>query len=145
MKKVNEEKFLAAYKKAVEEKEFAVANKESVLEAEKAKVEEILGDKFSDTVKELCLKEALAEKEKEFDFEALDAKIAAFEEYLDEIEEVVEEPAVEESVLPDGNVEAEAVEAEPAVEEVAEEVAEAPVVEEVQEVKLDEFGHKILD
>lgn len=92
MKKVNVEKFLADYELAVKEKEEAVAKKDVVIAEEKAKVDALVG--YSDHVKEVLLAEVVAEKEKEFDFAALDAKLEGFEKYLEDV--VVEAPVVEE-------------------------------------------------
>lgn len=92
MKKVNVEKFLADYELAVKEKEDAIAKKDVVIAEEKAKVDALMG--YSDHVKEVLFAEVVAEKEKEFDFDALNAKIENFEKYL---EDVVEEVPVEET------------------------------------------------
>lgn len=93
MKKVNVEKFLADYEVAVKEKEEAVAKKDIVIAEEKAKVDALVG--YSDHVKEVLLAEVVAEKEKEFDFDALDTKLEGFEKYL---EDVIEEDAIEENI-----------------------------------------------
>lgn len=89
MKKVNVEKFLADYELAVKEKEDLLERKEAVLMAEKADIE-ALPEKYN-SVKEKLFAEVAAEKEKEFDFVAVDEKIAGFEKYLEDVEEVVEE------------------------------------------------------
>ena len=98
MKKVNVEKFLADYELAIKEKEEAVAKKDGVIAEEKAKVDALVG--YSDHVKEVLLAEVVAEKEKEFDFSDLDAKIVNFEKYLEDVVEEVptEECADEEKV-----------------------------------------------
>lgn len=92
MKKVNVEKFLADYELAVKEKEEAVAKKDVAIAEEKAKVDALVG--FSDHVKEILFAEIVAEKDKEFDFSGLDAKIEGFEKYLEDV--VEETPVVEE-------------------------------------------------
>lgn len=112
MKKVNVEKFLADYELAIKEKEEAIIKKDGVIAEEKAKVDALVG--YSDHVKEVLLAEVVAEKEKEFDFSGLDAKIENFEKYL---EDVVEEVPVEET---------------------------AENEEKVEEVRLDEFGNPIV-
>ena len=116
MKVVNTEKFLADYELAVKEKEEAIANKDIVIAEEKAKVDALEG--YSEHVKEILLAEVVAEKEKEFDFSLLDEKIGGFEKYLDDV--VEDEP----------------------VEEVA--VEEVENAENVEDVKLDEFGNPIV-
>lgn len=83
-KKVNEELFLADYQLALEEKKALAIAREGVLEAEKQKVEALVG--FSDRVKETLLAEVIAEKEAEFNFEKIDEKIARFEKYLEDVE-----------------------------------------------------------
>lgn len=83
-KKVNEELFLADYQLAIEEKNALVIARESAFEAEKQKVEALVG--FSDRVKETLLAEVIAEKEAEFNFEEIDEKIARFEKYLEDVE-----------------------------------------------------------
>ena len=83
-KKVNIELFLADYKLALEERDNLIANKDAAVEAEKQKVEALVG--FSDKVKATLLAEVIAEKEAEFDMEAVEAKVAGFEKYLEEVE-----------------------------------------------------------
>lgn len=92
MKKVNVEKFLADYEIAVKEKEDLLERKEATLASERADIE-ALPEKYNG-VKEKLFAEVAAEKEKEFDFESIDAKIAGFEAYLEDV--VEEEPVVEE-------------------------------------------------
>lgn len=102
MKKINEQKFLDAYEVALKAKEAAVAEKEAALNIEKEKVSSLEG--YSDHVKEILLAEVIAEKEKEFDLSKLDADIATFEQFLEDVEEeivetVESEPVIEESVV----------------------------------------------
>lgn len=100
MKKVNVEKFLADYELAVKEKKDLLERKEAVLMAEKADIE-ALPEKYN-SVKEKLFAEVAAEKEKEFDFVAVDEKIAGFEKYVEEVVEEdkpVEDVAVEAPVV----------------------------------------------
>lgn len=126
MKKLNEQKFWEAYEVALKAKEAAVAEKEAALAQERADVE-ALPEKY-ETIKETLLKEVLAKKEAEFDFAELDAEIAKFEQFLDEVEEVVANEA------PVEEVEGEAVVA-------AEEVQ--PVEAAPAEQVFDQFGNPI--
>lgn len=112
MKKVNVEKFLSDYELVVREKEEAVARKDIVIAEEKAKVDALVG--FSEHVKEVLFSEVVAEKEKEFDFSGIDARIEGFEKYL---EDVNEEVPVEENI---------------------------EVEEKVEEIRVDEFGNPIV-
>ena len=95
MKKVNVEKFLADYELSVQERETATTAKEEAIEKVKADNETMAVEKgWSEFVKNGVLELLLAEKEKEFDFVALDEKVSGFEKYLEDVEE--ETPVVEE-------------------------------------------------
>lgn len=87
MKKVNVEKFLTAYEDAVKDRDDLIAKKDEAVKLETEKVESIIGVNFSEAVKAHVLAEVIAEKEKEFDIASADAKVFAFEEYLEDVEE----------------------------------------------------------
>jgi hypothetical protein len=88
MKKVNVEKFLADYEIAVKEKETLEVAKEEAISLEKSKAEQVcLQNGYSEHIKEALIEAAIAEKQKEFSVEAVDQKVAKFEEYLIDIED----------------------------------------------------------
>lgn len=89
MRNVDVEKFLADYDVVVKEKEDKVNAKDAALLAEKEKAEKVCVENgYSDAVKEMLVAEVVAEKEKEFDLTEIDEKIASFEKYIVETEDV---------------------------------------------------------
>ena len=97
MREINTERFFAAYDELIRAKEEKLATKDQVIEAEKVKAENVVATNgYSDAVKELLIKEIVAEKEKEFDTVEDDAKIAEYAQFIDFTEDVVEEEIHEE-------------------------------------------------
>ena len=97
MREINTERFFAAYDELIRAKEEKLATKDQVIEAEKVKAENVVATNgYSDAVKELLIKEIVAEKEKEFDTVEDDAKIAEYAQFIDFTEDVAEEEIHEE-------------------------------------------------
>lgn len=88
---INFEKFMADYNNAVAEKETLVAKKENFIEAKKAEIEQVCGNRFSDEIKATILAKSIEEKAEKFNVDEIDAKIAFFEQYLIANVEAVED------------------------------------------------------
>lgn len=106
---INFEKFMADYNNAVVERDNLIAKKNNFVEAKKAEIEQICGNRFSEEIKATILAKSIEEKEDKFDMSEIEAKIAFFEQYLiaDVAEAPVEEEA-EEAEVPEGEFPAQA-------------------------------------